>query len=48
MAYSLEDRETDVYDEFFATKEDDEYIINATNLRLKSIKNNKEAIPDVR
>jgi hypothetical protein len=29
MAYSLEERESEVYDEFFATREDDEYIINA-------------------
>jgi hypothetical protein len=30
MAHSLEERESEVYDEFIATKEDDEYIINAT------------------
>jgi hypothetical protein len=28
MAHCLEERESEVYDEFFATKEDDEYINN--------------------
>jgi hypothetical protein len=31
MAHSLEERESEVYDEFFATKEDDEYEKTANN-----------------